>query len=335
MSDNQREAKIYGAVNTDSYITFNGFCKKIYSSEQQKIQVFIDGNLIDTIEANKSINEIEEKYDIYDTNGFCFEYSVPKEYIGEKHVLEFKTEDDHQLLHSPSFTANESSPKYNEYMFSESILENIDYEESKNIFKKNIFAFFASTENLKSKEFINYIAELHKIYSNCKFKVFYFEKKDKFLAEKIFLFLKDDVEFLIPKNINSLASEIEIFLLSKKDKYLAKVFEILIYKYENIYAHRFYENNKSDTLEDEENNNKVNPIFLNHTKHFGIENIENSPFKSLFNGIFKEINEKELSDLNISSHDFHNYTLISYALKHQKYKTYYTNKNNKYLELIK
>ncbi|MFA7092613.1 MAG: hypothetical protein WC149_12275, partial [Arcobacteraceae bacterium] len=112
MSSLQKDTKIYGAVESESYITFTGFCKRIYDTTQQSVDVFIDEKKVDTILADQKIRDIENKYEVFDTNGFCFTYELPKEYIGQKHKLEFKTKDGEQLLHSPIHTIDKFSPLY-------------------------------------------------------------------------------------------------------------------------------------------------------------------------------------------------------------------------------
>ena len=53
--------KTYGVLHTENYFSFLGFAKKVGSDEIQKIDVFLDDKLIDTIEANEFIQKIDDK----------------------------------------------------------------------------------------------------------------------------------------------------------------------------------------------------------------------------------------------------------------------------------
>ena len=73
-----RDAKSYGAVHIDHYLTFTGFCKKVYSDEIQSIDVFIDDKKINTLVCDKTIDKISQ---IYDIDGYGFEYDLPEIYF--------------------------------------------------------------------------------------------------------------------------------------------------------------------------------------------------------------------------------------------------------------
>ena len=151
MSSVERNAKIYGAVETETFMTFEGFCKKIYNNEQQKVEVFIDDEKIDTILSNQRISNIEDTYEVFDTEGFCFTYKLPKKYIGEKHKLEFKTIHGEQLVHSPIITIEKDNPLFNRGLLIQSLDEIINYNSIKDGYKKNTLSFMAIEENLKEK----------------------------------------------------------------------------------------------------------------------------------------------------------------------------------------
>ena len=56
-------SKTYGVLHTESFFSFVGFAKKVGSDEIQKIDVFLDNKLIDTIETNEFIQKIDDMYD--------------------------------------------------------------------------------------------------------------------------------------------------------------------------------------------------------------------------------------------------------------------------------
>ena len=205
-----RKPKIYGAVETESYITFTGFCKKIHSNEQQKVNVFIDGKKIDVISANQTLKEIEHKYEVFDTNGLCFKYRIPTEFIGKKHKLEFMTDDGENLLQSPFFTLDSSHEKYNEYRFLESLKEKIDEEKIKDVYCPNSIGFLATEENLNDKEFVVYINQIMKDFSNCKFKALVFN--DNLNSKITNLFSLENLEIIKISNIYEVFQNIEVYL---------------------------------------------------------------------------------------------------------------------------
>lgn len=235
MSSVQRNAKIYGAVETETFITYTGFCKKIYDTEQQEIEVFIDDKKIDVVPANQKISNIEDTYEVFDTEGFCFTYKLPKEYIGKKHKLEFKTKYGEQLVHSPFSTIDNSNEKYNEYCFLESLKEPIDEEKIKDLYCPNSIGFLAVKENLEDMEFMNYIEELMIRFPNTIFNGFTFSINDYNLSFSRF----PKINFIIPLNIENILENIEVFIATSQNytHYNTLIKKIAYY---NDLTHRIY-----------------------------------------------------------------------------------------------
>jgi hypothetical protein len=211
MSSLQKEPKIYGAVESQSYITFTGFCKRIYDTAQQSVDVFVDDAKIDTIQANQKIADIENKYEVFDTNGFCFTYELPKEYIGQKHKLEFKTQDGEQLLHSPTHTIDKFSPLYNQAMFIESLHQPIQYHALENGYTKNALSFIVIEENLSDEAFIEFVLEMCKKHKELSLTLFYFNEHQKNQATKQFKQIKNK-QFINPSNVEEIIKSSEIYL---------------------------------------------------------------------------------------------------------------------------
>jgi hypothetical protein len=179
MSSLQKEPKIYGAVESDSYVTFTGFCKKIYDTAQQSLDVYIDEKKIATLLANEKIADIENKYEVFDTNGFCFTYKLPQEYIGQKHKLEFKTKDGEQLLHSPIVTICPEHPFYNEWLFVENLNKSITTEKSQNVEGSKSIGFLLTDESQTDLKFLNFIKDLRNKFPNTIFRGFCFNELQK------------------------------------------------------------------------------------------------------------------------------------------------------------
>lgn len=211
MSSLQKEPKIYGAVESQSFVTFTGFCKKIYDNTQQSVEVFIDGNKVDTLLANQKIRDIENKYEVFDTNGFCFTYELPKEYIGQKHKLEFKTQEGEQLLHSPTHTLDRFSPLYNQAMFIESLTQETTYNTLSDGYTKNALSFIAIEENLSDEGFIEFVLEMCKKHKELTLSIFYFNEHQKNEANKVFGQIKNK-ELFNPSNIEGILQKSEIYL---------------------------------------------------------------------------------------------------------------------------
>ena len=235
MSSLQKEPKIYGAVESQSYITFTGFCKKIYDTTQQSVDVFIDDVKIDTILANQKIRDIENKYEVFDTNGFCFTYELPKECIGKKHKLEFKTQNGEQLLHSPTHTLDKFSPLYNQAMFIENLAQPLQYHAVENGYTKNALSFIAIEENLGDEAFIEFVLEMCKKHKELSLSIFYFNEHQKNEANKVLNQVKNKT-FFNPTCAEELIKNSEIYLHNTIEEFRFTINEEYYNKVKNIQA---------------------------------------------------------------------------------------------------
>ena len=186
--------KTYGVLHTENYFSFLGFAKKVGSDEIQKIDVFLDDKLIDTIEANEFIQKID---DMYDVESKAFTYNLPTQYIGKKAIISFKNHDSgEELLNTPYTLIDKNHEKFNEAKFLQSLNEPLS-DELKNMYKPNSIGFLATKENLEDEEFVGYIKELMK-----RFGVFgppaliFFDKNGEELKNKRIVGYKNPKEFL-------------------------------------------------------------------------------------------------------------------------------------------
>lgn len=331
MSSVQRNAKIYGAVETETFITYTGFCKKIYDTEQQEVEVFIDDKKIDVVSANQKISNIEDTYEVFNTEGFCFTYKLPEKYIGEKHKLEFKTKDGEQLVHSPIITMDQEHPKYNENCFLESLNEPIDEEKIKDTCSNSI-GFLATEENLEDVEFIEYIKALMVKFPNTMFKAICLNNLQKELAKNIFQ--NNKIDFLIPQNIYEIAKNIEIYLCSQKVSKDVEIFSILRINSPqilSIYTNLQINNFKQISIKDfEKDLSVILKKFIDNYKILGFtENelsIDSSYTKTFQNAIFQRFNlGKDVLDENSNAYEYFNFKIIEYALQNNKFKEFYFN----------
>lgn len=326
--------KIYGAVETETHITFTGFCKDLTSEEKQEVDVFIDGEKVDTILADKSIKEIEDKYEIYEATDSCFTYTVPEEYLGVKHKLEFKTSDKREISSSQHFTLNETDKKYNEFLFEESLNSKENLLNINNNYKKGYIAFFASKQNLNDNNFINHIKTLAKNFNYLKFTTLYFSEEEIEPLNNIF---QDEIfkfEFICAKNILDITKQFEVFLYNENNNKDEKLLNILMKYANNIYT-SFIGTSNSITIKEYDLNYK-NHIFITDYKYFGFtENeLKESNYlltQLIYNKVFKSLQITSVNP-NCNWREFNNFVLIDYIIKYPVLKLHLSNLNHKYIK---
>jgi len=233
----KRDAKYYGAVHIDNYLTFTGFCKKVDSDEICDVDVFVDGKKIDTLKADKKIGKVE---DIYDIEGHGFEFDLSDEYFEKSHLLEFKASNGEELVNSKIQTIDKKHPKFNEYRFSHNLNFNIVEEKIQNLFKRLSLGFIGSDENMKNIEFMDYMIGFLTIHKDTICTIFYFNETQKDLYKKIFHSVISQVCFIIPKDIYDIASNVEIYYVPNYDyKQNGLVMNLLIKYSDKIFCRDF------------------------------------------------------------------------------------------------
>lgn len=324
MSSLQKEPKIYGAVESQSYITFTGFCKRIYDTIQQRVDVFIDDVKIDTIQANQKIADIENKYEVFDTNGFCFTYELPKEYIGQKHKLEFKTKDGEQLLHSPTITISPEHNFYNEWKFFNTIENIIIDEDNAKLYRKNAIGIVVIDEILENIEYMVYLKTLITKFSGVQFKIFYFNDLQKQSIKKYLGNNAVNVEYIIPTNIYSITSQIEIYMCKAhtNHKLYNELYKLFSLYFDNIYS-TYYNH-----LEQKATSEKFTKLYhneytwiINDYEKLGltkkdIENADGNYQKLVYNHIINAIDDIT------NPFEFECFDKIMLVLKNEEFKQY-------------
>lgn len=122
---------------------------------------------------------------------------------------------------------------YSELFFKE-IVESSEYGEHNN-YQKNSIGFFATTENLTNKSFVTYIKNLYTRFPQINFKIFYFFEYQKQQIEYSLKSIKNRSEIILPRNINDIANEVEIWMESYNLTYnVKKMSDILLNNYKNI-----------------------------------------------------------------------------------------------------
>src|SRR5574344_228400 len=204
--------KTYGVLHTESFFSFLGLEKKVGSDEIQKIDVFLDDKLIDTIEANEFIQKID---DMYDVESKAFTYNLPTQYMGKKAILSFKNHDSgEELLNSPYTLIDRNHESFNEAKFLHSLEGNFDNEKIQNINPKDSIGFLATEDNLLNKDLIKLINIFLEKNIDTRFKVFYFNNEQKKLISEKFNKYLSKFDFIIPKDIYDITNNTSIYIHS-------------------------------------------------------------------------------------------------------------------------
>ncbi len=216
--------KTYGVLHTESFFSFLGFAKKIGSNETQKIDVYLDDKLIDTIEANKFIEKID---DMYDVENQAFSYNLPTEYIGKKATISFKNHDSQdELLNSPYTLIDKNHESFNEARFIHSLNEPIS-EDLKNMYKSNSVGFLATKENLEDDEFVEYINQIMNDFPAYKFVALYIDKNlTKEIKNK---FGNNSLELIELKDKKDIFANLEVYLSNYQKNLQSRIENSIIY----------------------------------------------------------------------------------------------------------
>lgn len=214
--------KSYGVLHTENYFSFTGFCKKVNSNEIQSVDIYLDNVLIDTILADKKLQNIE---DIYDIEGFGFNYNLSEKYIGQKGLISFKNhESKENLQNSPYKLIDINHPNFNKYRFLHALSEPIDEEKIKDLYCPNSIGFLATKENLEDIEYVKYIQILLLKFPKVIIKTFYFDSKQREFINNTFKDTLNRFEFIIPINIYDIANNVEIILCNESKPFDKLVF---------------------------------------------------------------------------------------------------------------
>lgn len=329
--------KSYGVLHTENYFSFLGFCKKVNSNELQKVDVYLDNVLIDTIIADKHLQKIE---DIYELEGFGFSYNLPKRHIGGKHIISFRNhETKEDVQNSPYTLINNTNENFNEVKFLYSLYEPIN-EKLKNMYCSNSIGFLATKENLDDQDFIDYIKELKKRFSEAKFKAFYTNLNN--IKNK-----KDDlkfIEFIFISDINDVIENTEIFILNNyKVSSEIQLFSKIRETCKNILAfHSNFSipNYKSLTIEEVEKYWEIPLLkFIDGFEKLGFiaKDIseDKSYTKSYSNTLYRKFNlGKPITNLEQNAYEYFNFKTIEYTFSNKEFKEFYFNMVSGQLDIL-
>ncbi|WP_321312859.1 hypothetical protein [Halarcobacter sp.] len=314
-----KDAKSYGAIHVDNYLSFIGFCKKVDNEDIQTVDVYLDNKRIDSIQADKNIEKIEK---LYDVKNHAFEFELPEEYIGKVHLLQFKCREE-ELVNSPIKTISEDNPKFNEYRFLHS-LEKVDPEEVKDLYCPNSIGFLGTEENLKNVVFMNYIREIKIRFPLVEIKCFYINNKQKKLLDIVLSNFDFKVTTFKLSNIYDLAKETEIIICNETSSIDKKVLNTTIaINCINILVIYIYLPHAKLSLTDYDNIliNTNHPIISCPDK-FNLNNHDIKKFNSSVTQIFKNKFNLENENFNYVE-DLYYYKFIELGLSNNHIKKYH------------
>lgn len=330
-----KNSKSYGVLHTENYFSFLGFSKKVNSEEVQKIDIFLDDTLIDTIIADKHIEKIE---DIYELEGFGFEYILPNKYVGQKSIISFKNHGTKEhLQNSPYELITSIHPKFNEYSFSNSLLNEIDLNKIKNLYCPNTIGFLAVEGNLTDTNFIEYIKEIIKKFPDWKIKALYFNNEQEKLCKKTFLNTQD-IEFLPISSIYDLIKNIEIYIhnTSYNNFFFLKPQQILLYSADDIVVMNFDFKIFNLTLEEHSSSlMKKGFPFYDNPYYFGFDDLDIKFSEgNVHKLIASKIPNNKNFDMSLTKTLKQNtFDHLNIALNNMEYKSYMNGLHLKFKEL--
>ncbi|MFY9101286.1 hypothetical protein OZY48_09615 [Aliarcobacter cryaerophilus] len=304
--------KTYGVLHTENYFSFLGFAKKVGSNETQKIDVFLDDKLIDTIEANEFIQKID---DMYDVESKAFTYNLPTQYIGTKAIISFKNHDSgEELLNSPYTLIDKNHEKFNEVTFFHSLNEPIS-NEIKNMYCPNSIGFLATKENMEDEEFVEYINQIMNDFPEYDFKALYFDKNSvKEIKEKFKN--NSSLELIELKDIKDIFESLEVYLSNYKNFIEINISNSLQYSSKDIMPINLYLDLNISINKFEKSNPKLYQKFFDNLEYFEFESINLDKCGNNFHKIFfRKMSEKYDININFNEEDTIKMASVYYHLR--------------------
>jgi hypothetical protein len=318
-----KNQKTYGVLHTENYFSFLGFCKKVNSEEIQKVDVYLDDVLIDTIIADKHLQKIEDIYELY---GFGFSYNLPSKHIGTKGCISFKNHSTKEnLQNSPYELINQNHLKFNEALFLNSLEQEINKKEIKDLPPPNNIGFLITEENLKDKVFTKFVYELSEIFPNYKIIAYSFNENYQELLQKEFP-QSSNIIFTVLKDLKQLIGNIKIWIESI---YVpkGKLFNYLTYHVENTLCFNI-ENNINISLKELSNIDRFkNHIYIKYPSFFYFKSGCNNLFEMLCNEMNITYDEYMLYKNFLFKH-------IEFNLNNKEANKLYTQRVNKLKDFI-
>lgn len=303
-----RDAKCYGTIHIDNYLEFIGFCKKVDSDEAQVVDVYLDGEKIESILANQEIPKITQ---IYDIKNHSFKFVLKDTYFEKSHLLEFKC-DEEILVNSPVQTIDRNHPKFNEYKFFNELnyLEEDSISKLPNDLKK--ISTLINDEILEKELYVSYLKDMLGHFQKVEFNIFCFNDIQKKNLENIFDSYKNiNIEIIqSPKQLIE-NSTIFIIFMSKRN---LKMYDILFDSYSNLLT--LYLNRLSNNILDQ-NNFRIHPRYTFNYESFSSDTLDKT--KGIYSNVLScVLNENITLEKDMNFFNF-NVRMVELALENSSF----------------
>lgn len=160
-----------------------------------------------------------------------------------------------------------------------------------NEFKEKCIGMFAFEDNLQNKEFVQYVKDICKKVEDSSIKLFYFFEIQKISAQTIFKQELSKIEFIHPKEIIDITSNVEFWLeTSEKTLSLVKVNDLVLNNFDNLYSSM--QNEKSQEL-NKDTTFKSNFLTKINNDHF----IKNTAYYKFANSFKEKLDEEKFLEL--------------------------------------
>lgn len=306
----------YGALYTDYHLTFYGFYKQTDSDKLYDVDVYIDEVFKETLDADKTLEQVENKFDI---SGNSFEYRLPQKYVGEIHNIAFKEHISGDVLAGSGInTLSEEDTGFNEFRFMDS-LNHVDEEKIKDLYCKDAIGFLATKENLEDADFVNYINQIMQDFPNVIYRALVLNKEMEIKIKSNFSMpLLEIVEL---KCIDDIYENIEVYL-SNYERTYNNLYENSIVQHlrdnsTNIFCQGLGLNQINLSVgKHEENNVAYFSKFFNNMEYLGFNSQDIKKYGESFHEIsFKKASEKYNVDIDFNLNESVSKAYVYWNLK--------------------
>jgi hypothetical protein len=314
--------RVNGKVSSNDGVIYNGWLKKIDSTSHQKVDVYIDNNLVSSIlaEEQHALTNIISK-----VNSFGFTYILEKNYFDNaQHMISFKTKENYTLENNASHFSHSSkhANTFNNLFYFES-LKDFNTMEIIDEYLPNSISFIATTRLLNNTNFLLFLKNISHMFSTIKFVPFYLLKEEKDLIEQK---LNDfNIHPLELNYITDIIQNSEIFISDSNDNISIQTSSILRQIAKEIAIVFYDDTNRHISINEIDKTSTPNHPFFTHFSYFGFEQTDldrypNSLHQLMFSTLAKQAGMEDYSldtSMNVETFDL---KFIDLILKNKTFK---------------
>ncbi len=322
MSKTNIENIIYGAVEdvdvtTSTPYRYTGYCKKLNSEDPILIEAYLDGELLQTLSADR---EIEQLNDLYNAGKHCFSLTMDPKYFDTGHTIAFKTASTKEhILGSPL------KMRYTEKLFFNTLEEHQKLDAG--LHGKNTIGFLGLNDVISNTEFMEYIKQLCEEFPQSRFIAFYFDAPQKAGLETAFEKQLPQMTLYKATSLQDIVSNVEVFLLPPHDASydahkLAKLAETITEYFHNIFLLKYFPD-KTRTLAQLDKAVDKHPTgkYLDRLGYSedDVKRAQNSLFKLRYENLLQKETEPFSLDLDQNAYTFFNFAQVRFALENENF----------------